>query len=171
MIRKTLSLLLLAALGCAAPAPVRLSPEKLRQVDAVVEDMVAKNKIAGAVVLIAKDGAPVFTGTYGKMDLEAGTPMRPDAIFRIYSMTKGIVSAAALTLVEEGKLKLDAPLSDLIPEFKDLQVAAPEGMRAPSRAPTVKDLFLHTAGFLYGNDARPAGKSYAEKKPLEAPSL
>src|SRR6185436_6463446 len=115
MIRRTLALpvlALLAALGCAGPqaAPPAsvLSQEKLHKIDSVVGELVEKHKIAGAVVMVAKDGATVFTGTYGKMDLEAGTPMRPDAIFRIYSMTKAIVSAAALILVEEGKLKLDA---------------------------------------------------------------
>jgi CubicO group peptidase (beta-lactamase class C family) len=170
MIRKTLSLLLLAAFGCAAPAPVRLSPEKLRQVDAVVEDMVAKKKLAGAIVMVAKDGAVAFTGVYGKMDLEANKPMQADTIFRIYSMTKAIATAGALILVEEGKLKLDAPVGDVIPELKDVKVATAEGLRAPSRPPTIKDLMLHDAGYLYG-DGHHTGKAYQEKKPMEAPSL
>jgi CubicO group peptidase (beta-lactamase class C family) len=97
--------------------------------------------------------------------------MRPDAIFRIYSMTKAIVTAAALQLVDDGKLKLDAPIGESVPELRDLQVAVADGARAPSRPPTVKDLMLHTAGFLYGNADRPGGKLYQEKKPLEAPSL
>jgi CubicO group peptidase (beta-lactamase class C family) len=164
------TLALLLALGCATSQP-GLSQEKLHKVDAVVEDMIAKNKIAGAIVMVAKDGVVAFTGTYGKMDLEAAKPMRPDAIFRIYSMTKGIVSAAALALVEEGKLKLDAPVGDYVPELKDLQVYAAEGNRKPSRPPTVKDLLLHTAGFIYGNADRPVGKDYAQKKPLEAGDL
>jgi len=160
---------LLLALGCGPS--LREVQEKLHKVDGVMEEMIASKKVAGAVVLVAKDGEVVFNGTYGKMDLEAGTPMRPDAIFRIYSMTKAIVSAAALTLVDEGKLKLDAPVAESIPELKDLKVTGADGNRAPSRPPTVKDLFLHTAGFLYGNADRPAGKLYQEKKPLEAANL
>jgi len=144
---------------------------KLRKVDVIVEEMIAAKKLAGAVVLVAKDGQVVFTGTYGKMDLEAGRAMRPDAIFRIYSMTKAIVTAAALTLVDEGRLKLDAPIGESIPELAALQVAAADGNRTPSRPPTVKDLMLHTAGFLYGNPDRPGGKLYQEKKPLEAADL
>lgn len=171
-------IVLLFAAGCGPS--LREVPEvrpdasvsgKLRRVDAVVEEMIAAKKLAGAVVVAAKDGQVVFTGSYGKMDLEAATAMRPDAIFRIYSMTKAIVSAAALVLVDEGKLKLDAPIGESIPELRSLQVAAPEGNRAPLRSPTVKDLLLHTAGFLYGNADRPGGKLYQEKKPLEAANL
>jgi CubicO group peptidase (beta-lactamase class C family) len=152
----------------------RLDPsasERIHKVDGVIGEMIAKNKLAGAIVVVAKDGAVVFTGTYGKMDIEAGKAMRPDAIFRVYSMTKAIATAAALILVEEKKLKLDAPLGDYVPELKDLQVYGAEGNRAPLRAPTVKDLMLHTAGSLYGNADRPAGKIYQEKKPLEAADL
>jgi CubicO group peptidase (beta-lactamase class C family) len=166
----TTTLAMLFSVGCATSRP-GLSQEKLHRIDAVVEDMIAKNKIAGAIVMVAKDGAVAFTGTYGKMDLEAAKPMRPDAIFRIYSMTKAIVTAAALVLVDEGKLKLDAPIGESISELKELQVYAPEGSRKPSRPPTVKDLMLHTAGFTYGGNDRPVGNDYAQKKPLEANDL
>jgi CubicO group peptidase (beta-lactamase class C family) len=162
---------LLVAAGCGPSLPEAPAPEKFRKVDAVVQEMIAAKKLAGAVILVARNGQLAYTGTYGKMDLEAGTPMRPDAIFRIYSMTKAIVSAAALVLVDEGRLKLEAPIGDSIPELKGLQVAAADGARAPARPPTVKDLMLHTAGFLYGNADRPGGKLYQEKKPLEASDL
>src|SRR5688572_29992202 len=170
--------LLLPAFGCASP--LRDIPEgrpdagiaqKFKKVDAVLEEMIAARKLAGAIVLAAKDGQVVFNGVYGKMDLEAGTPMQPDALFRIYSMTKAIVSAAALVLVDDGKLKLDAPIGESIPELRDLKVGTGDGSRAAARPPTVKDLMLHTAGFLYGNADRPGGKLYQEKKPLEAPNL
>src|SRR5215471_1966853 len=92
-------LALLFASGCSPTLrevpEIRPEPAvslKLRKVDAVFEEMIAAKKLAGAVVLIAKDGRVVFSESYGKMDLEAGTPMRSDAIFRIYSMTKAIVS-------------------------------------------------------------------------------
>jgi CubicO group peptidase (beta-lactamase class C family) len=152
------------------PESVGLSAEKLRQVDGIVEDMVAKKKLAGAIVMVAKDGVIAFTGVYGQMDLEAQKPMKSDTIFRIYSMTKAIATAGALILVEEGKLKLDAAVGDVIPELKDLKVATAEGTRRASRQPTIKDLMLHDAGYLYG-DGRHTGKAYQEKKPLEASSL
>jgi len=152
------------------PESVGLSSEKLHQVDGIVEDMVARKKLAGAVVMVAKDGVIAFTGVYGKMDLEAQKPMSADAIFRIYSMTKAIVTAGALILVEEGKLRLDAAVGDVVSELKDLKVASPEGPRPASRQPTIKDLMLHDAGYLYG-DGRHTGRAYQEKKPLEASSL
>jgi CubicO group peptidase (beta-lactamase class C family) len=154
----------------ATPESVGLSSEKLHQVDGILHEMVEKKKLAGAIVMVAKNGAVAFTGVYGKMDLEADKPMKEDTIFRIYSMTKAIATAGALILVEEGKLKLDAPVGDVIPELKGVQVAAAEGLRAPSRPPTIKDLMLHDAGYLYG-DGRHTGKAYQEKKPMEAPSL
>jgi CubicO group peptidase (beta-lactamase class C family) len=171
---------LLLALGCAAPggevpvaAPekVGLSSGKLRKIDAVIAEMVEKKKIAGEVIIIAKDGQVAFLQAWGKMDLEAGKPMRTDTIFRIYSMTKAIVTAAALVLFDEGKLGLDDPIGRWIPELKDLQVQAPDGVRMPARPPTVKDLMLHTAGFTYGGAGKPSDKLYGEKKPLEAKDL
>lgn len=152
------------------PESVGLSSEKLKKVDAVVEDLIARKKLAGAIVMVAKDGRIAFTGVYGKMNLETDQPMKEDAIFRIYSMTKAITSAAALILVDEGKLKLDAAVGDVIAELKDVKVATPEGLRAPTRPPTIRDLFLHDAGYMYG-DGRSTGKAYAEKKPMAAPSL
>jgi len=163
------TLALLLAVGCAAQPPA-LSQEKLHKVDGILEDMVAKKKLAGAIVMVAKDGAVVFTGVYGKMDLEANKPMQADTIFRIYSMTKAIVTAGALILVEEGKLKLDAPVGEVIAELKDLKVATAEGTRPASRQPTIQDLMLHDAGYLYG-DGHQTGKAYREKKPMEASSL
>ncbi len=165
--------------GCAAaggelpqgtPESVGLSSEKLHRVDGVIEEMIAKKKLSGAIVMVAKDGVVAFTGVYGKMDLEADKPMRADAIFRIYSMTKAIATAGALILVEEGKLKLDAPVGGVIPELQDLRVATAEGLRPASRQPTIRDLMLHDAGYLYG-DGRHTKTAYKDQKPLEAASL
>jgi len=154
----------------AAPESVGLSSEKLHKVDGIIGEMIEKKKLAGAIVMVAKDGQIAFTGVYGKMDLEADKPMKEDAIFRIYSMTKAITSAAALILVEEGKLKLDAAVGDVIPELKDVKVATAEGLRAPTRPPTIRDLFLHDAGYMYG-DGRETKTAYKDHKPMEAPSL
>lgn len=154
----------------AAPESVGLSSEKLHKVDGIINEMVEKKKLAGAIVMVAKDGQIAFTGVYGKMDLENDKPMKEDTIFRIYSMTKAVTSAAALILVEEGKLKLDAAVGDVIPELKDVKVATPEGLRAPTRPPTIRDCFLHDAGWMYG-DGRDTKTAYKDNKPMEAPSL
>src|SRR4051812_1435757 len=107
MLRRRSALALLLLLGCATKAPPRLGADKLLRVDQIMVAQVEQKKIAGGVVGVVYHGEPVFSGIYGKLDLEAKTPMRMDAIFRLYSMTKAIVCAAAMTLVDEGKLSVD----------------------------------------------------------------
>jgi CubicO group peptidase (beta-lactamase class C family) len=155
-----------AALGCATPRP-DFAPDRLAKVDAAVRTIVETKKAAGVVVLLAREGRVAEPIIHGSMDVDK--PMRADTIFRLYSMTKAITSAAALQLVEEGRIGLDDPIGKHIPELKDLQVRAGDALRPPSRPPTVKDLMLHTAGFTYGGAS--TAKAYAEKKPLEAKDL
>ena len=178
--RRFMGMGLILALGCAAPggevpgaAPelVGLSSEKLRRIDPLIRTMIDQKKIAGEVIVVAKDGQVAYLESWGKMDLEAGKAMRPDTIFRLYSMTKAIVTTAALILYEEGKLGLGDPLGTWVPELGNLQVQAPDGLRKPARPPTVKDLMLHTAGFTYGGAGKPSDKLYSEKKPLESRDL
>jgi CubicO group peptidase (beta-lactamase class C family) len=163
--------LLLCVVGCssAPPAPRVTSAELAAAVDEPVRKLIEDRKIPGALIAVAKDGQVVLLKGWGLMDVEAGKPMREDAIFRIYSMTKAITTAAALTLVDAGVVALDDPVAKWIPELRGLKVQAPEGLRTPKRAPTVQDLMLHTAGFTYGG--RSTGKAYAEKKPMEGKDL
>ena len=79
-------------------------------------------KIAGGIVLVARNGKLVFQETYGLRDVERQLPVERDTIFRIYSMSKAITSAAALMLVDEGKLDLDSPVSKYLPEFAEMKV-------------------------------------------------
>jgi CubicO group peptidase (beta-lactamase class C family) len=160
--------LFLLLAGCAASAP-RLKAGAVEKIDAAAAELLAKKKLVGLQVMVARDGRVELDRTYGLAELEGAKPLRPDAIYRIYSMTKAITSAAALTLLDEGKLKLDDPLGLHVPELKDLKVAEGDVLRAPKRAPTVKDLFLHTAGFTYGGGS--TAKRWAEKKPMEAADL
>jgi CubicO group peptidase (beta-lactamase class C family) len=164
---RRLAFLLVFALGCAS-AP-RLDAGKLAAVDALLNERVAQKKLAGAVVLAARDGRIELSRAYGSRDLEAGQPMRLDTIVRIYSMSKAITTAAALCLVDEGRLKLDDPIGLHVPELKDLKVVEGDALRPPRRAPNVRDLMLHTAGFTYGGLS--TSKRYAEKKPLEAKDM
>jgi CubicO group peptidase (beta-lactamase class C family) len=106
----------------AAPEDVGMSSVRLGYVTRLVQRYIDDDKLAGAISMVARRDRLVHFETYGVMDAEAGTPMRPDAIFRMASMTKPITSVALMTLYEEGRFQLDAPLSEFIPAFKDVKV-------------------------------------------------
>lgn len=136
----------------ATPQEMGLSAAKLDQVKAIVQTLVDQHRTAGAVVLVARRGKIVQLESFGTMDTATGKAMRPDAIFRIYSMTKPITSVAALMLAEAGKLTLDDPVSKYLPEFKGLRVHTGQGDETvPAvREMTVRDLLQHTSGLTYG---------------------
>ena len=126
------------------------------------ESLRKEQKIAGGIVLVARNGKLVFQETYGLRNLDGKLPVERDTIFRIYSMSKAITSAAALMLVDEGKLDLDAPVAKYLPEFAEMKVVDGETER-PAKSPiTVKDLFLHTSGITYGNAAGSATEKLFE---------
>lgn len=152
-------------------AEAGLSEAKLAEVDRFMERQVADKKIAGGIVIVARDGKIGLFHAYGKMDLETNQPTRPDTIFRIYSMTKAITTAAALNLVDAGKIGVDDPVSKYIPSFADLKVATPSGLRAPKRPMSVRDLMLHTAGLTYGTGPDPLKEGYDRLKPLQSKDL
>src|SRR5262245_57939523 len=152
---------LFAALVCCgaalaqAPAKSSLKPEGLKQLDTLLAEAVSNKHAAGAVALIARDGKAVYLKGVGMQDAEANKVMQPDALFRIASMTKPITSVAAMVLVDDGKLKLEDPITKYIPEFKDLQVLVPgkdkeEAKFVPAERPiTVHHLLTHTSGIPY----------------------
>jgi CubicO group peptidase (beta-lactamase class C family) len=149
----------------AAPEEVSMSSARLRHVTRLVHGYVDSGKLPGTITLVARRGKVVYFDTYGHMDDEAGKAMRPDTIFRIYSMTKPIVSVALMTLYEEGAFQLDDPAAKFIPELGDLQVLASGTAesyqtREPARAMTVRDLLMHTSG-LMSMPAAAAGASAA----------
>jgi CubicO group peptidase (beta-lactamase class C family) len=133
------------------PQEMGLSAAKLDEVKTIVQTMVDKHQTAGAVVLVARRGKIVYLESIGKMDVATGKAMRPDAIFRIYSMTKPITSVAALILVDDGKLGLDDPVSKHLAEFKGLRVHTGKGDETvpADREMTVRDLLRHTSGLIY----------------------
>jgi CubicO group peptidase (beta-lactamase class C family) len=154
------------------PAKAGLSEIKLAEVDQFMERAVADQKIAGGIVVISHNGKIGFFHTYGLMDREAKKPMSPDTIFRIYSMSKAITTAAALNLYDARKLGLDDPVSKYIPSFANLKVATTNGLRAPTRPVTVKDLMLHTSGLTYGGVGPDALKeAFGRLKPMESTNL
>ncbi|MCX8254213.1 hypothetical protein RHAL1_03157 [Beijerinckiaceae bacterium RH AL1] len=112
---------------------------------------VASGAIPGAALLIGGREADLFAHEAGFRDIATRAPLRADAIWRIYSMTKPIVTMAGLVLMERGLLTLDQPIADFIPAFAELEVALPDGRRVPAEhAPTIQDLMRHTAGITYG---------------------
>lgn len=157
-------------LPTATPESVGMSSEKLVQVSEVMNMQVADAKIAGGVVIVARDGKVVFFESYGKRDLAAEKPMQKDTIVRLYSMTKSIATAAALMLAEEGQLEIDAPASKYIPALANVKVWTKDGLVPPKRPIIVADLMRHTAGFgRSGND--PVGKAMAAAKLSDAENL
>lgn len=128
---------------------------KLAAVRPALQAFVDRGELAGVVTLTSQGGQIVQSEAIGWSDLEAQAPMRPDTLFRIASMTKPITSAAALMLVEEGRIALDDPISRWVPELADPLVlrdaAGPLREVSPARRPiTVEDLLTHRAGIAYG---------------------
>ena len=148
-----------APLPQASPEEVGMSSERLGRLDAAMQKAVESGELPGAVVLIARDGQLVYAKSFGWQDRDKKIPMRNDSIFRLYSMTKPVVSVAAMMLVEQGRLGLQEPVSKYIPEFKDMKVGVEstdaEGKPVlklvdAKRQITVQDLLRHTSGLTYG---------------------
>ena len=136
-------------LPTAKPEQVGLSSERLARITQVLSADVERGQIPGAVVVVARKGRAAYVQAIGFRDKASGAPMTPDAIFRIASMTKPLVTVAALSLYEEGRLLLSDPVSKYIPAFKHLTVGVE---RAPAeREMTIQDLMRHTSGLTYGN--------------------
>ena len=136
------------------PEKVGLSRERLARIRPAMEKHIGGDKIAGAITLIARRGELAHLECVGLMDREKNTPMRPDAIFRIYSMTKPIICVALMMLYEKGHFQLAHPVSKFIPAFKDLNVYAGGGasdpiLVDPEREVTIRDLLTHTSGLTY----------------------
>jgi CubicO group peptidase (beta-lactamase class C family) len=143
----------------AAAKPAVFSPEKLGRIDDFFNNEVATGKIPGAMVLIKQHGRQVYFKSFGMSDTDTGRPMMPDTIFPLHSMTKAITSFAAMTLVDQGRLKLEDPVSKTIPSFARMKVGVekrddsgrPVLELVPTRLPlTIEDLLLHTSGITYG---------------------
>lgn len=135
------------------------SQEKLARIDQFLKDEIAGGKIPGAILLISQHGKPAYFRMFGVRDVATQLSMTPDTIFRIHSMTKPITSVAAMMLIDEGRLKLDDPVSRYIPAFAHSKVGVEKdgenGAKAldlvPLKRPiTIRDLLLHTSGITYG---------------------
>ncbi len=132
----------------SSPSAQGFSAEGLDALNAQFRGLVDDNKLAGITTLIARHGKVVHFDTYGKANTATGEALQPDSIFRIASMTKPIAGAAMMQLWEQGKWKLDDPVSKHIPEFANLQVKRAGGGTEPQLSPmTMAQLMSHSAGF------------------------
>ncbi len=143
----------MAKLEHAKPRKVGLSEDALDRLGQVLTREVTNGHVPGAVALIAREGRIGFFESFGLRDPNASEPMQADAIFRIYSMTKPIVSVAIMQMVEEGRLQIADPVAKYIPAFVDTKVGFERDGRlelvAPWRPMTVQDLLRHTSGLTY----------------------
>ncbi|MDF1858890.1 MAG: serine hydrolase [Verrucomicrobiales bacterium] len=163
----SLRILVCLSFLCCSTAPVAgrdgelpfLASSKVTvPVNAAVEGLIEQEMLAGAVTLVAARGGKVIhLQAHGIHRIDRETPkMTSDRIFRIFSMTKAVTSAAALQLLEKGKYKLTDPVADFIPSFANLQVRTAPGESAPAKKTmTVEDLFRHTSGLAYNFTAPP----------------
>ncbi len=149
------------ALPSAAPETLGLSRDGLSRITQAMQSYIDSGKVGGIYAVIVRDGRIGYERTFGWSDIERRKPMRRDAVFRIFSMTKPIVAAGALRLVDQGKLSLDDPVAKYIPSFANVRVfaggsaLAPE-VRAPDSAMTIRHLLTHTSGLGYGLTREPA---------------
>ena len=164
----------------AAPGPEALGfdAQRLARLDTYMAKAVADGRVAGMITLMARHGQIVSEKAYGYRSLATKAPMTRDTIFRLYSMTKPITGVAMMMLFEEGKWRLDDPITKFVPEFRGLKVMTGtdadgrmtlEDMKRP---PTMRQLMSHSAGFGYGLGAEhPVDKLYREKGVLGANGL
>ena len=136
-------------LDTAHPADIGLNPQPTQQVVNVLQDSVDRQHIPGAVVMVARQGRIGLFEAIGQQDPATGKPMRTDSIFRIYSMTKPLVSVAIMMLVERGRLLISDPVSRWLPEYNNQPVLGNAGLVPAWQTPTVQDLLRHTAGLTY----------------------
>jgi CubicO group peptidase (beta-lactamase class C family) len=143
----------------ADPGGLGLSAERVARIAPALRRDIAADLIPGAVMLIARNGRTGYFEAFGMRDKERGAPMPRDAMFRLGSMTKPITIAAAMTLVEEGRLSLADPISKFLPEFAHMQVGIEQqdpatGLATLKLVPAareirIEDLMRHTSGFTY----------------------
>lgn len=144
----------------APPLPLAKATDKgltqpgIERIDNFLKESIQADRTPGAVVAIARNGKLVFYKSYGYVDKAQGRPMPLNAVFALASMTKVMATVGALTFYEEGRLPLQAPVSQWLPEFKQMQVGVMKDgafSTVPAQQPiTVQDLMRHTSGLTYG---------------------
>ena len=166
-------------LPLVSPEQVGLSAARLARISSWMKGWVDSGKLPGLLVAVMRNGELAFAETYGKADVERNKPVRPDTIYRIYSMTKPLTSTAIMMLYEEGRFQLDDPISKFIPAFANPRVFMPAAAAARStlapaeRDITFRDLLSHTSGLTYGfmESQRRSTRSTAPRKRRRLPDV
>lgn len=154
----------------AKPGDAGFSQQGLARMDDFFAREIPAKRVPGAVVAIARDGMLVHYKAYGQLDPAKGTAMPLDAVFALASMTKPMAAVAGLTLMEQGRLPLQAKLSDYFPAFADMKVGVVQAdgslkLEAQAQPIFIHDLYRHTSGLMYGgrpDSASPVAKAYPE---------
>lgn len=163
-------------LPASTPAAEGFAADRLARLHARLQRFVDEDKHAGLITLIARHGKVVESRSYGLRDREQRLPMERDTIVRIYSMTKVITSVAVMMLVEEGRLRLDDPVTLHLPALAKPMVftggtaAAPQ-LTPAGRAITIRHLLTHTSGFIYGFGDSEIDKAYTQARLFQLPTL
>jgi len=154
---QTKSILKSPPLKVDLPVNVGMSQERLSYIDDILMESIEKNEIPGAVALVARNGKIIYHKAFGMANYESGRKFKKDDIFRIASQSKAITSTAVMMLWEEGKFRLDDPISKFIPEFKNAQVLdslfEKDSSYTTTKADkeiTIRHLITHTSGIGYG---------------------
>ena len=162
------------SLPTAEPESLGFSPERLERLTEAFQREIDEERLPGVVLMVARDGQLAYRESLGRQDPGGESAMAEDAIFRIYSMTKPLVSVAAMILVENGEIQLTDPVGEFLPGFDGMPVSEPTLNQAfsevayhtvPARqAMTVQDLLRHTAGLAYGELTQntPVQEAYGE---------
>jgi len=154
----------------AIPDSVGMSAARLARIAPAMRSYVDRGTYAGVSTIIARRGIVVHAAQHGFRDKEAGKPMTEDTIFRLYSMTKPIVSTGLMMLLEEGRCRLIDPVARYVPAFACVKVLEPDGSFSdPKRPMLVRDLLTHTSGLTYHflSDSK-VSDMYADAKILKA---
>ncbi len=136
------------------PAELGVDPARLARIDSHLARYVDEGRLAGWQVLVTRRGETVHSSVYGSRDLEAGLPVEPDTLWRIYSMTKPVTAVAAMQLYEQGLIRLNDEVSRYLPEFADMRVLVGGNADQPRTVPATEPMRLwhlltHTAGLTY----------------------
>src|SRR3984957_9128889 len=137
------------------PAEAGFAPDRLRRLDGHFKRYVDEDLLKGWLLTVSRHGKLAYTASYGQRDAEAGLPVEPDTLWRIYSMTKPVTSVAAMMLYEEGAFELTDPVSAFIPSFAGVRVYAGGSDLKPQTVPATEPvriwhLLTHTSGLTYG---------------------
>jgi CubicO group peptidase (beta-lactamase class C family) len=161
--RRTFAGAALSLLGVpAAGANAAGGSERFARVSELLSHWIEQGKLPNASVLVTHRGSTLYTHHAGWSDVSSRTLARADDLFRIYSMTKPITAALAMTLVDEGRIRPDDPVAAYVPEFGDLRVWTEGGAPRPVRTPmTIRHLLTHTSGLSYSfQTGTPVAKMY-----------